>query len=226
MKSKRDFYNKKASGPGMARPSREWANPLKDHPELIKDTVFLIGNGVSRKDFDLERLRPHGLIIGCNALYREFTPDLLIVVDVKMITEITKSGYPENHYVIQPANRSKLVPNGLIWRCQSGGYNTSGCFGMRICNELIQAKKCYMLGMDGYDGNLYQGTENYGNNPIRDYTGIHKYYFNALSVDGPTIFYNVNPIDGWPKEMYNTGKYFHITYDEFENVLNEGDVAE
>ena len=31
--------------------------------------VFCIGNGTSRKDFNLEKLRPHGKIYGCNALY-------------------------------------------------------------------------------------------------------------------------------------------------------------
>ena len=36
--------------------------------------VFCIGNGESRKGFDLEKLRPYGKIYGCNALYRDFTP--------------------------------------------------------------------------------------------------------------------------------------------------------
>ena len=44
--------------------------------------VFCIGNGESRKDFDLETLRPHGKIYGCNALYRDFTPDVIIAVDM------------------------------------------------------------------------------------------------------------------------------------------------
>jgi hypothetical protein len=44
--------------------------------------VFCIGNGESRKGFDLEKLRPHGKIYGCNALYRDFTPDHLSAVDM------------------------------------------------------------------------------------------------------------------------------------------------
>ena len=31
--------------------------------------VFCIGNGESRQGFDLEKLRPHGKIYGCNAIY-------------------------------------------------------------------------------------------------------------------------------------------------------------
>ena len=43
-------------------------------PKHIK-RVFAIGNGESRKSIDLNELRPHGIIYGCNALYRDFQPD-------------------------------------------------------------------------------------------------------------------------------------------------------
>ena len=55
--------------------------------------VFCIGNGTSRDGFDLERLRTHGLIYGCNALYRDFTPDVLCAVDQGIMHEIYQSGY-------------------------------------------------------------------------------------------------------------------------------------
>ena len=55
--------------------------------------VFCIGNGESRKDFDLEQVRSLGKIYGCNALYRDFTPDVLIAVDSGIIHEIYDSGY-------------------------------------------------------------------------------------------------------------------------------------
>ena len=55
--------------------------------------VFCIGNGKSRKDFNLEKLRPHGKIYGCNALYRTFTPDVLTAVDHGIMHEIYHSGY-------------------------------------------------------------------------------------------------------------------------------------
>ena len=59
--------------------------------------VFCIGNGESRKDFDLETLRPHGKIYGCNAIYRDFTPDVLIAVDHAIMHEIYQSGYCYNN---------------------------------------------------------------------------------------------------------------------------------
>ena len=55
--------------------------------------VFCIGNGQSRKAFDLESLRPHGKIYGCNAIYRDFKPDALISVDNGIMHEIYQSGF-------------------------------------------------------------------------------------------------------------------------------------
>jgi len=59
--------------------------------------VFCIGNGTSRKNFNLEKLRPHGKIYGCNALYRTFTPDVLVSVDHGIMHEIYHSGYCEKN---------------------------------------------------------------------------------------------------------------------------------
>ena len=59
--------------------------------------VFCIGNGESRKSIDLLQLRPHGKIYGCNALYRDFTPDVLVAVDQGISHEIYHSGYAHNN---------------------------------------------------------------------------------------------------------------------------------
>ena len=58
----------------------------------IPGKVFCIGNGESRKGFDLETLRPHGKIYGCNALYRDFMPDVLTAVDYGIMHEIYHAG--------------------------------------------------------------------------------------------------------------------------------------
>ena len=54
--------------------------------------VFCIGNGESRQGFDLEKLRQHGKIYGCNALYRDFMPDVLTAVDHGIMHEIYHAG--------------------------------------------------------------------------------------------------------------------------------------
>ena len=59
--------------------------------------TFIIGNGESRKGLDLDSLREKGKIYGCNALYRDFTPDVLVAVDEAMMFEIVSSGYQKFH---------------------------------------------------------------------------------------------------------------------------------
>ena len=48
--------------------------------------AFIIGNGESRIGFDLYSLPQD--TYGCNALYRDYEPDYLIVVDQMMYKEI------------------------------------------------------------------------------------------------------------------------------------------
>ena len=59
--------------------------------------VFAIGNGESRNPIDLNELRSHGIIYGCNALYRDFQPDALVCVDPAMKTEIWNTDYLLEH---------------------------------------------------------------------------------------------------------------------------------
>ena len=36
------------------------------------DTAFIIGNGESRNIFPIKDLKGHGVIYGCNAIYRDY----------------------------------------------------------------------------------------------------------------------------------------------------------
>ena len=61
--------------------------------------IFVIGNGESRRGFDLNILKQHGITIGCNALYRDFAPEILVAVDRPIISEICASGYADSNRV-------------------------------------------------------------------------------------------------------------------------------
>ena len=66
------------------------ASKLNTSPNT-ETTVWIIGNGPSRKKWNLEEL--DGTTYGCNALYRDFSPDILLAVDPGVIYEIVNSGY-------------------------------------------------------------------------------------------------------------------------------------
>ena len=202
----------------MPKPENPRNNPFKQHNKehLLTDPVFLIGNGKSRKTFDLEKLRSKGTIIGCNALYRDFTPDILVAIDAKMLNEINNSkfGNKENELLICPSNRQVAVKNSLKWTAKK--FNTSGCFAMMLIASIMKPKICYMLGMDGFPGNVYDKTKNYSPNTLKNFTGVLRYYLEVLQSDHDTLFINVNEKDAWPEEAGKTGKYKFITYDDFE----------
>ncbi len=58
-------------------------------------TAFVLGNGRSRQAVDLLTLKQHGPIYACNAIYREFTPDVLVATDMPIATVIQESGYAQ-----------------------------------------------------------------------------------------------------------------------------------
>ena len=53
--------------------------------------MYILGNGPSRKNIDITKLDDK--IYACNAAYRDFTPDLLFAIDIRMQVEVVKSGY-------------------------------------------------------------------------------------------------------------------------------------
>ena len=59
-------------------------------------TAYIVGNGMSRVGLDLELLG--GDIWGCNALFRDYTPDYLTIVNVvrQSIPNITSVIFLEN----------------------------------------------------------------------------------------------------------------------------------
>jgi hypothetical protein len=61
--------------------------------------AFVLGNGISRKNIDLNQLRNHGRIYGCNALYRDFTPHFLVAVGNDVIRELSTKSYVNDNIV-------------------------------------------------------------------------------------------------------------------------------
>jgi len=70
------------------------------------DSVFVLGNGLSRKNIDISKL--DGTVIGCNACYRDFTPDVICATDAGIIGDIIESGYDGQCYFTH--NSWNLLP--------------------------------------------------------------------------------------------------------------------
>jgi len=143
---------------------------------MNSEIAFIIGNGTSRKAFDLlDAIQKLGenrpVIYGCNALYREFKPnyeipDILIAIDSGAIAEIRSSDFPSQKVIIPPENEhwepKELHPNGERPRANAG---------MCAMREAVHrgAKVLLCLGFDSFlkdanqsVSNLFDGTTNYG----------------------------------------------------------------
>ena len=65
--------------------------------------IFVLGNSEERKEINIDLLRPHGRLYGCNAIYRDYKMDILIASDLNMQHEIYSSGYVKENTCYFPA---------------------------------------------------------------------------------------------------------------------------
>lgn len=124
--------------------------------------AFVLGNGVSRQDVDLNNLKHFGPIYGCNALYRDFTPTALISTDRPISERIQDSGYAKTNRFYtrrpQPGSSALPVPQKYF------GYS-SGPIAASIA-ALDGARMVYLIGFDmgpanNHFNNVYANTEFY-----------------------------------------------------------------
>lgn len=191
-------------------------------------TAFVLGNGTSRKGIDPRFLKKYGTIYGCNALYREFPPDYLVAVDVKMILEITKAGYQNNNSVWTNPNKSFSKISNLNYFNPSKGWSSGPTALYLACQHGYE--KIYILGFD-YKGlengkkvnNLYAGTWNYKKeNDTATYYGNWLRQTTKVIKDNPQIdfFRVIQPDNFCPEELNNLGNLQHMTTEDFGKIFN------
>lgn len=136
--------------------------------------AFVLGNGISRRGLPLHDLRTHGPVYGCNALYRDFTPDVLVATDRPIALHIESTGYPikNRFYTRRPTEGQGAYPVPK----QYFGYS-SGPIAVGLA-ALDGHHRVYLLGFDMGPSenqtfnNLYADTEFYkASSAVPTYTG-------------------------------------------------------
>jgi hypothetical protein len=217
--------NQRRIDKAVARAEKE---KLSEKPRAQTDIAFVLGNGTSRKSINPEDLKQCGKVYGCNALYRSFSPDYLVAVDVKMILEINKSGYQHGHEVWTNPNKNYQNIKNLNFFQPSKGWS-SGPTALWLASEHFY-KTIYILGFD-YKG-LDNGTK--FNNIYADSMNYKK------SRDGATFFGNwmrqtsnvikehpyikfvrvIAPDNYRPEELNTFENYSEILVEDFLKLLN------
>tara|TARA_Y100001938_G_scaffold151172_1_gene246857 strand:- start:491 stop:1246 length:756 start_codon:yes stop_codon:yes gene_type:complete len=200
-----------------------------------RGNAYCIGNGPSRKNFDLNTLKATGQTYGCNAIYRDFMPDFIFSVDTKMTTEMVENEVGRKTFHYAPAlevNRKQakgmlhLIPNNPHWISGNQAFWTAGVHGH---------KNIYLLGYDfreygrGQLNNIYQGTLCYGErHDDKIFEGWLKQFRDMIKMR-PYVNYTVvhdNPPDYLRHLQTGTdlGNSRVINYKEFEKILTPGQV--
>jgi len=192
------------------------------------DTAFVLGNGTSRAPIDLVELKPHGKIYACNAVYREFDPDYLVAVDVKMILEINKSKYQHRHEVWTNPNKAYQNLAGLNFFNPSKGWS-SGPTALWLASQHYY-KRIFILGFDykGLDdgkklNNMYADTMNYkkSSDTATFFGNWMRQTKNVVSTHSDIQYIRVIAPDNYvPEELNNFNNLKHITVEDFQKMFN------
>ncbi len=134
--------------------------------------AVVLGNGCSRPRPKVP-FRPPGVIsMGCNALYRDFSPDFLGVSDLGMLMEILRAGYARDHVVVASSRVQPQVEEWLAAHSQEHLYlwdhDPSWSTGPMMVHvaALAGCNPIHLVGWDGADSagfvsNHYVGSPNY-----------------------------------------------------------------
>ena len=200
---------------------------------IPRGNAYVIGNGPSRKGFDLNRLKETGQTYGCNALYRDFIPDFIFSVDTNMSMQMIEDevGLKTIHYApALQANRKEsngmihLIPNNPNWISGNAALGTADAHGH---------KNIYLIGFDfreygkGELNNIYQDTDYYGErNEDKIFDGWLKQFRDMLKMR-PYVNYTV--VHDSPPDFMNYlqtgtdhGNSKVISYKQFEDTVLAG----
>ena len=139
----------------------------------ISNCAVAIGNGPSRLGFDISHLKKYSGLLGaktvqtygCNALYRDFTPDFLVATGNNgIVLELAASNYV-NDNIVYTNNIHLLEHPGKFYLIPYDPYADAGTTAAYIA-AFDGHTKIYLLGHDGHDtpgynSNIYAGTRGY-----------------------------------------------------------------
>jgi len=138
----------------------------------ISNRAVVIGNSPTRLEFNLQHLKKFSGLLGadtlqtygCNALYRDFTPDFLVAHGNDIVKELAESEYIKDNIVYTNAIHLLEYPN-KFYLIPYNPYADAGTTAAYIA-AFDGHKRIYLLGFDeqdseNYNFNVYAGTNGY-----------------------------------------------------------------
>lgn len=192
--------------------------PLSVEYQPVSNKAVVIGNGISRLDFNLRLCLPWRETTawgeqtewkpalnavkkfntyGCNALYRDYKVDFLVATGDEFLKEIATNEYSANNIVYASKSNLTKYPEKFMYIPQDPNWNAGAVAAYMAAFD--GHKKVYMLGFDGIDNstdiyNVYAGTPSY---PAKTDTILEDFWMlslaNVMRTYSDTEFIRVAP---------------------------------
>jgi hypothetical protein len=187
--------------------------------------AFVLGNGISRQQIDLNLLKTLGRVYGCNAIYREFEPDVLISTDLPISERIQHEGYSKDH---THYTRKPLPGTGSIRISQQYFGYSSGPVAVGQA-ALDGARAVYLIGFDmgptrtGRFNNIYADTEFYKKSSANPtFTGNWVRQIRQIAKDFPKVsFFRIQgDTTAEIQDLKAIPNMLHMPMPDFQNRIN------
>lgn len=171
-----------------------WTYEKEYVPKIVENQRFgksavIIGNGISRKNFDLTLFKAKKIqTYGCNALYRDFAPDFLVTTGSDIAREVRQSGYANTNVVYSTPDNILKYPGTFHIIPQNPTWNAGAIAAYLACFDGHSA--VYLVGHDGLDTPGYFNNVYTDTNAYRDYAATTDHFW-ALSMSHVFKTYNL-----------------------------------
>lgn len=194
--------------------------------------VTVIGNGESRKNFDLYSLTFLGETVGTNAVHRDFIPDYLVCCDRRMCSEALNNGYTNPLYTRSdwrsqfsywknvrvlpdlPYEGDKRPDDPFQWG--SGGHALN--VACTLNPQFVVMLGFDLYGLNKLTNNVYKNTEHY-NGKEKDAVDPSYWIYQTAKLfeHYPKIkFLQIQPDDWEPPAEWEEFDNFYI--DDYHNL--------
>jgi hypothetical protein len=179
--------------------------------------IAVFGNGESRKSIDINKIRVDHILVGCNAIHRDFIMDRLVCCDRRMIEEAVENPNTKNttihvrdeqfHYFRKIKKNKKInllpkIPYKEEKRPDQPNHWGSGPYAVLVAC-LLEPTQISLWGFDlisknDFVNNVYKGTKNYKkiNDPAVD-PSYWIYQISKLFVTFPKIDFVIHNDHDW-----------------------------
>ena len=193
---------------------------------MNKEIAFVLGNGITRLQVNCKDLLNYGYVYGCNRIYQEFAPSVLVSTDPGMAEEIQDTGYSSTniHYIRKQYKKqgsgSHIIPNDY-----HGMSSGPAALGIACENNV---NYMYLIGMDlkGVNNkinNIYAGTKHYREKNVEPtvYDNWINQVAQIMNKFKDRRFIHVNPLNGFiPDSWFKLTNYETMKLDEFTRLIN------